>query len=188
MSLSSLFETLLAVYNSPAGVTLDSNNNNKDMSSMKLSRNFSVQEFIESNTAKSEGIDNTMPKKALENAMHLTQNVLQPVRDHFGLTRITSGYRSPKLNKAVGGSDTSDHLTGSAADIKVDDPDISNKELAEWIYDNLEFNQLILEFYDDDEGGNSGWVHVSYLTEGNENEYLIAYKDNQGNTQYKYGR
>ena len=136
---------------------------------MKLSQNFSLLELTKSETAIRKSIDNTPSKEALQCLFNLCTNVLQPVRDAFGLVSITSGYRSPELNTAIGGSKTSDHCKGCAADFEV--PGMDNKELAQWIIDNLEFKQLILEFYEDGKP-NSGWVHCSF-EEGNNNKQVL---------------
>ena len=97
--------------------------------------------------------------QVIENLQLLVDNVLQPIRNKFGQVTITSGYRSPEVNKAIGGSVTSDHCFGFAADFEV--AGVDNKELARWVADNLKFKQLILEFYTKGVP-DSGWVHVSY--------------------------
>jgi len=151
---------------------------------MRLSKNFTMAEFTKSQTAERKGIDNTPQGEHLEAAKALFENVVQPVRDHFGPTVINSGYRSPDLNEAVGGSSRSQHCKGEAADIEV--PGTPNAELAEWIRDNLEFDQLILEFYTPGIP-DSGWVHVSYLADGdNRGECLTAARID-GKTQYSVG-
>ena len=120
----------------------------------------------------------------LENMKALAENVLQPVRNYFGMgVKVNSAYRHPDVNKAVGGSTTSDHCKGMAADIEI--PGIPNAELAEWIQDNLEFRQLILEFYTPGVP-DSGWVHVSYNPADNKKQVLTAMKEN-GKTVYKPG-
>lgn len=91
----------------------------------------------------------------------LCEKVLEPVRRHFGRTTINSGYRSPKVNAAVGSKPGSQHMLGEAADIEV--PGVPNATLAAWIRDNLAFDQLILEAYHAGDPS-SGWVHVSYRT------------------------
>ena len=151
---------------------------------MRLSKNFTMAEFTKSQTAERRGIDNTPEGDHLEAAKALFENVVQKVRDHFGPTVINSGYRSPELNEAVGGSSRSQHCKGEAADIEV--PGVANAELAEWIRDNLEFDQLILEFYTPGIP-DSGWVHVSYLADGdNRGESLTAARID-GKTEYSVG-
>jgi zinc D-Ala-D-Ala carboxypeptidase len=144
---------------------------------MKLSKNFVLAEFTKSNTAKKKGIDNTPQGEHMTNLKYIVENVLQVVREHFGKpVKINSGYRSPALNKAVGGSSKSQHCNGQAVDFEI--MGVPNLELADWIGDNLEFDQLILEFYNPEEGENSGWVHCSLKEEGdNRKQRLIAYKD-----------
>jgi len=151
---------------------------------MRLSENFTLAEYTKSQTASRKGIDNTPGEEHLEAAKALFENVVQKVRDHFGPTIITSGYRSPALNEAIGGSATSQHSKGEAADLEV--PGVATAEVAQWISDNLDYDQLILEFYTPGET-NSGWVHVSYKADGsNRNEDLTAARVD-GKTQYSYG-
>ena len=149
----------------------------------KLSANFSVSELTRSQTATRKGIDNSPNDEQLANLKALCENVLQPIRDYFGKpVRISSGLRVPELNAAIGGSTTSDHCKGMAADIEI--PGVDNKELAEWIGENLEFRQLILEFYTGEP--DSGWVHVSYNYDDNKQQVLTATKQN-GKTVYLAG-
>jgi len=150
---------------------------------VRLSKNFSLQEFTKSQTAERRGIDNTPVEGHLENAKALFENVVQPVRDNFGVTVINSGYRSGDLNYAIGGSNTSQHCKGQAVDIEC--PGTPNYDVAKWIEDNLDFDQLILEFYTPGIP-DSGWIHVSYKTEDNRNASLTAMKEN-GKTVYKPG-
>ena len=150
---------------------------------MRLSKNFTLSEFTKSQTALRQGIDNTPDGEHLEAAKELFANVVQPVRDNFGVTVINSGYRGPKLNEAVGGSSRSQHCKGEAVDIEC--PGTSNYEVAKWIEDNLDFDQLILEFYTPGIP-DSGWVHVSYKTEDNRKSILTAMKE-EGKTVYKTG-
>ena len=127
---------------------------------MNLSANFTLKELTKSDTATRLGLDNTPDEQALENLKTLCKMVLQPVREHFGKSvTVNSGYRSPESNAAVGGSKTSDHCKGQAADIEI--VGVANADLAQWIMDNLEYTQLILEFYTPGIP-DSGWVHVSY--------------------------
>lgn len=150
---------------------------------MNLSANFTLKELTKSDTATRLGLDNTPDDEALENLKTLCEKVLQPVRDNFGRVTVNSGYRSPESNAAVGGSKTSDHCKGMAADIEVDGVD--NPDLAQWIMDNLEYTQLILEFYERGKGS-SGWVHVSYDPNNLKNQELTAVKV-AGKTQYLNG-
>ena len=141
---------------------------------MKLSSNFTLSELCKSETAARKGIDNTPPEDVINNLTCLCDMVLQKVRNKLGVVMVTSGYRSPELNKAIGGSVTSDHCKGLAADFEV--VGFDNKELALWIKDNLVFKQLILEFYEEGQP-NSGWVHCSFEDGNNKSEVLRAVKD-----------
>jgi len=150
---------------------------------MRLSKNFTLTEFTKSQTAIRKGISNLPTDEHLEAAKELFENVVQKVRDHFGITILNSGYRSVQLNSAVGGSLSSQHCKGEAVDLEC--PGHSNVEVAEWIRDNLEFDQLILEFYTPGIP-DSGWVHVSYKTSGNRKQPLTAYRSSS-RTLYKSG-
>ena len=151
---------------------------------MKLSENFTMAEFIKSDTAKREGIDNTPEGEHLENAKALFENVVQKVRDHFGPTVLNSGYRCPELNQAVRGSKTSQHCKGEAADIEV--RGVANGDLAQWIVDNLDFDQVILEFYTPGQPS-SGWVHVSYKADGTNRKSILTASRIDGKTVYTNG-
>jgi len=151
---------------------------------MKLSDNFSLKEMTKSQTATRKDIDNEPGEEEIENLKQLCECVLQPVREHFGkAVRVNSGYRSPELNSAIGGSKTSDHCKGMAADIEING--VANADLAEWIKDNCEFRQLILEFYTPGIP-DSGWVHVSHDLDDNRKKVMTAMKEN-GRTAYKVG-
>ena len=127
---------------------------------MNLTKNFTLSEMTKSETALRHGMDNTPDQTAISNLQALAFHVLQPVRDHYGTgVKINSGFRHPEVNAKVGGSKTSDHCKGMAADIEI--PGVANGDLAEWIKNNLPFTQLILEFYTPGVP-DSGWVHVSY--------------------------
>jgi zinc D-Ala-D-Ala carboxypeptidase len=151
---------------------------------MRLSENFTMAEFTKSQTAERKGIDNTPQGEHLEAAKALFENVVQKVRDHFGPTVINSGYRSPELNEAVGGSSKSQHCKGEAVDIEV--PGVANADLANWIVDNLEFDQVILEFYTPGIP-DSGWVHVSYKADGDNRRSILTASRVDGKTQYAEG-
>jgi hypothetical protein len=148
---------------------------------VRLSKNFTLQEFTKSQIAERKGIDNIPGEIHLERAKKLFENIVQKVRDNFGVTIINSGYRSGDLNYAIGGSNTSQHCKGEAVDIEC--PGTPNYDVAKWIEDNLDFDQLILEFYTPGIP-DSGWVHVSYKTEDNRRSILTAMKEN-GKTIYK---
>jgi hypothetical protein len=151
---------------------------------MNLTKNFTLAEMTKSETALRYGMDNTPGEQEIAALKLLAEKVLQPVRDHFGRgVKVNSGFRHPEVNAKVGGSKTSDHCRGQAADIEI--PGVPNAELAEWIKDNLEFRQLILEFYTPGIP-DSGWVHVSYVAEDNKKQVLTATKQN-GKTVYLPG-
>ena len=148
---------------------------------MNLSRNFSLQELIKSDTAIRKGINNNPNAGQIEKLKELCENILQPVRDHFGRVKVTSGFRSSELCVAIGSSVNSQHARAEAADFEV--MGVDNAELADWIYKNLSFDQLILEFYTPGEP-NSGWIHGSYIPEGRRASFLHAYRY-EGKTKYK---
>lgn len=151
---------------------------------MNLTANFSLHELSKSETALRMGFDNTPDEEATENLRLLCEKVLQPVRDHYGKgVKVNSAYRSPESNAAVGGSKTSDHCKGMAADIEI--PGVANADLAQWIMDNLDYTQLILEFYTPGIP-DSGWVHVSYDPANLKKQELTATKV-AGKTQYLPG-
>ena len=150
---------------------------------MKLSDNFSLNELTKSQTAERKGIDNTPGPNHQENLKSLCEMILQPVRDHFGqVVSVSSGYRSPELCVAIGSSTQSQHAKGEAADFEIFG--VSNKELADWINENLDYDQLILEYWKGEDEPNSGWVHCSYTNGSNRKQYLRAYKEN-GSTKYE---
>ena len=149
---------------------------------MKLTENFSLIELTKSQTAERKGIDNTPSPTHQENLKSLCVNVLQPVRDHFSRgVSISSGYRSEELCLAIGSKTTSQHARGEAADFEIFG--ISNKELANYVHFNLNYDQLILEYWKE-EDPNSGWVHCSFSEGNNRRQYLRAYKEN-GSTKYE---
>ena len=150
---------------------------------MSLTKNFSLIELTKSQTAERKGIDNTPSPTHQDNLKSLCTSILQPVRDHFGrVVSVSSGYRSKELCTAIGSKITSQHAKGEAADFEI--YGISNKELADYINENLDYDQLILEYWKK-EDPNSGWVHCSFNTQGNRKQYLKAYKEN-GSTKYEH--
>lgn len=151
---------------------------------MQLTNNFSLAEMVKSETALRHDMDNTPGEAEIENLKRLAEKVLQPVRDHYAKgVKVNSGYRHPEVNAKVGGSKTSDHCKGQAADIEI--PGVPNADLAKWIAENLDFTQVILEFYT--QGiPDSGWVHVSYDPENLKKQTLTAVKQN-GKTVYLPG-
>jgi hypothetical protein len=151
---------------------------------MQLTENFSLAEMIKSETALRRELDNTPGDEEIENLRTLCEQVLQPLRTAYGRgIKVNSGFRHPDVNAAVGGSRTSDHCKGMAADIEI--PGIPNADLAQYIADNFDFTQLILEFYTPGVP-DSGWVHVSYDPNNLKKQVLTAMKEN-GKTVYKAG-
>jgi len=150
----------------------------------QLTPHFTLAELTVSPTAKRLGLPNTPTAAHIENMKYVCEKILEPVRAHFGKpVQVNSSYRSPAVNKAVGGSPTSQHSNGEAVDFEV--PGISNKVVADWVADNLEFDQVILEFYSAKDGANSGWVHASIKRSGaNRRQRLIATKSKSGGTVY----
>ena len=154
---------------------------------MKLTNNFTLEELTKSETALRQNIDNTPTEEVIANLTRLAEKVLQPVREHYGKgVKVNSGFRSMAVNAAVGGvqgAKPSDHTRGMAADIEI--PGLANAELAQWIEANLEYTQLILEFYT--QGiPDSGWVHVSYDPANLKKQSLTAVKQD-GKTVYLPG-
>jgi len=148
---------------------------------MRLSKNFVLSEITRSNTAKRLGISNEPTKAHLENMQRIITNLLQPMRDELGPIRISSGYRSKELNRAIGGSRSSQHCKGEAVDIQFwKNGQMCNKEVYDWIIDNaVEFDQMINEF-------DFAWIHISLKKSKNRREILEAFKDDDGDTKYRY--
>ena len=146
-----------------------------------MDRQISLKELLFSETATRLGIDNTPTDQVLINLQTLIYEVIEPIINKFGDIKITSGYRSPELCKAIGSSTTSQHTLGQAVDCEV--IGVPNKELADWVVKNLTYDQVILEFWKPEEI-NSGWVHISYNKGNNRKMYLRAYKAN-GRTVYE---
>jgi hypothetical protein len=147
---------------------------------MIITKNLTLQELIDSNTAKAKGIDNSPTNEHLRNLIEIANNIFQPLRDGIGKPiKISSGYRSEKLNKAVGGSKTSQHNKGQALDL-VATTGFTNKDIFDYIKKHLEFDQMIWEFGTDN---NPDWVHVSYNKGKNRKQVLKAIKKD-GKTLY----
>ena len=143
---------------------------------MNLSKSFTLNELTKSQEATRLGIDNTPSDEHILNLKILCDNILQPIRDFYGLpVSVSSGYRSPELCEAIGSSRTSQHARGEAADFEIFG--VANKDLSDWIVSNLEYDQCILEFWNINEP-NSGWVHCSFSTKYNRKQYLKAEKVN----------
>ena len=150
---------------------------------MKLSKNFTRAEIEHSNTAKRLGIKNEMSEKHLKNMQVLLDKLIQPMRDAIGPIRISSGYRSPQLNQAIGGSTRSQHSKGQALDVQFwSGGKMNNKIIYDWILESgIEFDQMINEF-------DFAWIHISMKDSKNRKSVLEAYKDEDGNTQYKHAQ
>jgi len=140
-----------------------------------MDRQVSLKELLFSETATRLGINNIPNDQCLINLQTLIYEVIEPIINKFGDIKITSGYRSPELCKAIGSSTTSQHAFGMAVDCEV--LGVPNKQLADWVVNHLEFDQVILEFWKPEEA-NSGWVHISYNKGNNRKMYLRAYKAN----------
>ena len=158
---------------------------------MQLSKNLALAEVMRSETAKRKGISNMPTPEHIENFKKLAENVFQPIREHFGVPiRISSGYRSAALNKAIGGAGktvngvyipSSQHCKGEAIDIDMDGTSITNAQIFNYIKDNLNFDQLIWEFGTDT---NPDWVHVSYNSDGAQRKQILKAVKAGGTTKY----
>jgi hypothetical protein len=149
---------------------------------MQLSKNLALAEVTRSETAKRKGISNMPTPEHIENFKKLAENVFQPIREHFGVPiHISSGYRSKSLNTAVGGSLSSQHCSGEAIDIDMDGTSITNKQIFDFIKDNVNFDQMIAEFPVD---GNPAWVHVSYESTGKQRKQILVAKKVGSGTKY----
>ena len=138
---------------------------------MQLSKHFTLEEMEKSQTATRKNIKNKAGSGEIKNLGDLCYEVLEPVRAKFDKpVTITSGYRSPELSEAIGSKSTSQHCLGEAVDMEV--IGVSNLQVALWIQNNVDFDQLILEFYTGET--NSGWIHVSYK-EGSNRKQVLTY-------------
>ena len=148
---------------------------------MRLSKNFVLSEITRSNTAKRKGISNEPEQEHLVNLQRLVTNLIQPMRDELGPIRVTSGYRSPKLNRSIGGSSKSQHCKGQALDLQFwKDGQMVNKEIYSWVLqEGIDFDQMINEF-------DFSWIHISLRKEKNRKQVLEAYKDDDGDTAYRH--
>ena len=149
---------------------------------MQLSENLSLAEVIRSETAKRNGISNKPNPRHLENLKIIAGNIFQPIRNFFQRAiHLSSGYRSEELNAFIKGSASSQHCTGEALDIDMDGTEVTNKEVFDYIKDNLEFDQLIWEFGTND---NPDWVHVSYKASGKQRKQILKATKVKGKTVY----
>ena len=147
-----------------------------------ISEHISYKEGTRSITAIRLGIDNIPNSEQLSNMELISEKIFEPLREWVnGPIKINSFFRCPELNKAIGGSSKSQHCHGQAMDIDDNYGHATNSEMYYWIKENLDFDQMIWEFGDDD---NPAWVHISYVSpEDNRNRCLKAYKE-QGKTKY----
>ena len=151
---------------------------------MKLTENFNLNELTKSQVAERKGIPNNPSSDHIDGLKKLAESVLQPLRNHYeSPVIITSGYRSAELCLAIGSSIESQHAKGQAADLEI--IGVSNYDTALWIKNNLEFDQLILEFWKGEDEPNSGWIHVSYVGKKNRKQSLRAFRDEEGKTKYR---
>ncbi len=151
---------------------------------MRISEHLSLAEVMISESAKRLGIDNTPSPTAMDNLRLLASEIFEPIRRHFGVPiHISSGYRSLELNKAIGGSQTSQHCAGEALDIDMDGSPsgVDNKDIFEYIRKNLPFDQLIWEFGTD---SNPDWVHVSYDSAGKQRRQILRATKIKGRSVY----
>lgn len=145
----------------------------KTMSQIMLSKNLTLQECITSQTAARRRIDNTPPADVICNLREVAEHIFQPIREHFGKPiRVSSGYRSPALNKAVGGSKTSQHVKGEALDLQGTNG-LTNRDIYDFVYNNLDFDQLIWEYGTDKE---PAWVHVSFTKSRKNRKHVLRIK------------
>jgi len=149
---------------------------------MQLSPNFTLAELCKSQTAIRQGIDNMADADSIFHLRNLCEHVLQPVRNNFGPVVVNSGFRSKALTDVIGGSSRSQHCRGLAADIEC--PALSNYELASWIEENCDFDQLILEGYTSG-SPRSGWVHVSFA--GKNRWEVLTASFSGGRASYRHG-
>lgn len=135
---------------------------------MQITKHFTLEELTRSDTAVRFGIDNEPGSEETENLVRVCDMILEPVRHRYDTPILpSSGYRCLELNRKIGSSDKSQHTKGQAVDFEV--KGVPNMEVASWIMDNLDYDQLILEFYKEGQP-NSGWIHCSYVGNENRNE------------------
>ena len=150
---------------------------------MQLSKHLALAEVTRSDAAKRKGISNEPTPEHLKNFQLLAEKVFEPIREHFAVpVKISSGYRSAALNKAIGGAASSQHCSGEAIDIDMDGTSITNAQIFNYIKDNLNFDQLIWEF---GTKANPDWVHVSYESTGKQRKQILrATRNAAGKTVY----
>lgn len=136
---------------------------------MRITPHFTLSEMTKSQTALRLGLDNDPDSDGIASLRALCEQVLEPIREHYDRPVIvTSGFRALAVNKAIGSRATSQHIKGEAADIEI--PGVDNLEIYYWVAANLDFDQLILEYYSGEPS--SGWVHVSHVRRSNRKQTL----------------
>lgn len=149
---------------------------------MQLSKHLSLAEVTRSESAKRNGISNEPTAEHLENFKKLAEKVFEPIREHFNVPiHISSGYRSAALNKKIGGASSSQHCSGEAIDIDMDGSSVTNKQVFDYIKDNLVFDQMIWEF---GTTSNPDWVHVSFESTGKQRKQILRAVKQAGKTSY----
>ena len=157
---------------------------------MRISKNITLLELTKSNTATRLGISNTPDKEGIHKLRLLATELLQPLRNAVGPLRVTSGYRSESLNKAIGGSNNSQHTKCEAVDLQfVKRGKMDNMKIFNAIINHaLEFDQCILEFGGataEKDSDNPDWIHLSWKVTENRRQILVAYKDENNKTKYR---
>jgi hypothetical protein len=149
---------------------------------MQLSEHLSLAEVMRSESAKRHGISNMPTEEHIENFKKLALNIFEPIRTYFNVAiHVSSGYRSAALNRAIGGAVSSQHCKGEAIDIDMDGTSITNKQIFDYIKDNLKFDQLIWEF---GTNSNPDWVHVSFNSKGEQRNQILKAQKVNGKTVY----
>ena len=149
---------------------------------MRISKHISYKEATQSQTAVRKGINNEPDAYQLQNMQVLAEKVFEPLREHFGVPiAINSFFRSQKLNKAIGGATGSQHTQGRAIDIDDTLGGVSNKQMFDWIRENLDYDQLIWEFGNNQ---NPDWVHISYVSESENRKRVLKASKKNGKTVY----
>jgi len=140
---------------------------------MQLSKHFTLEEMTRSMVASRKGLDNTPGAGEIKNLGNLCYEVLEPVRAHFDKPlSISSGYRSEALCEAIGSKKTSQHAKGQAVDLEINS--VPNIKTAYWLQNNVDFDQLIMEFYDKDDPA-GGWIHISYHEAGSNRKQVLTF-------------
>lgn len=146
---------------------------------MLISKYFTLEQLTISSVAKKKKLSNVPSEPSIENLSRLAKTILDPAHEHFGTgVIIRSGFRAPRVNESVGGALNSQHCVGEAVDFEVNG--VPNVVLANWVIEKCMYDQCILEFYNPQEGPNSGWVHASVRGFGNRRQQFIAYKNGSG--------